>query len=252
MLLLDAARAMTAPLHRRMAAGDDRVSCAEFGDVFLRSMLPLRYGVARGRAFTADPEVVSAESMLLYDEMHRLPLGDLHPVELVYAMCAVTPFLDADEFDRQLRVIEQFKRMRREKATAYDVTPIHHLRMFGARYAQLSDDQINPLLGYVFAADAADGQALFEQLNGALHRDAPRAEHSPDAIFCLRGGWLIARQTRTGELAVPRSSFGKFGLYQVGDDVLTWVYLLLNTALAQIQLRAPDLVKTLQRLPRNV
>jgi len=61
---------------------------------------------------------------------------------------------------------------------------------------------------------------------------------------------MIARQTRTGELAVPRSSFGKFGLYEVGEDILTWAYLLLNTALSQIQLKAPDLVKVLQRLPK--
>jgi hypothetical protein len=249
-MLIDAARAEMAPLQRRLAADAGAPLCAEFGEIFLRAMLPERYGVARGRAFAVDGEPSCADGVLIFDALHRLPLGDLHPVELVYALSVAAEFLDLGELDRQLHAVEQFKRMRREKATAYDVTPVHHLRMFGARYAQLSDDQINPLLSYVFAMDAVDPDVIFDSLNDALRRDAPRAEHSPDAIFCLRGGWLIARQTRTGELAVPRSSFGKFGIYRVGDDVLTWVYLLLNTALSQIQLRAPDLLKHLQRLAK--
>lgn len=245
MMLLEAARLHMQPLMRRMAEEDPAAP-----DALLRAMLPQRYGVEYGGVFAADQNTPHVEGLLVFDVLHRLPLGDRHPLELVYALCGVSARMDAVEFDRQLRVIEQFKRMRREKATAYDVSPLHHLRMFGARYAQLSDDQINPLLGYVFAVDALDGRAAFERLNAALQSDALRAEFSLDAMFCLRGGWLIARQTRTGELAVPRSSFGKFGLYEVGEDVLTWAYLLLNTALSQIQLRAPDLVKVLQRLPK--
>jgi hypothetical protein len=216
----------------------------------LRAMLPQRYGVEPGSVFAAEQTPLQADGLLIFDALHRLPLGDRHPVEMVYAMCGVSLHMDEAEFDLQLRMIEQLKRMRREKATAYDVSPLHHLRMFGARYAQLSDDQINPLLGYVFAVDGIDARASIDHLNAALQSDAPRAEFSPDAIFCLRGGWMIARQTRTGELAVPRSSFGKFGLYEVGEDILTWAYLLLNTALSQIQLKAPDLVKVLQRLPK--
>jgi len=258
MILLDVAREYLAPLRGRLA--HDAVlhanvpppqARAMFGDCVMRPMLPQRYGIANGIAFSQDAGQPPLEGLLVFDALHHLPLGRQYPVELVYALLEVSAYLDAADFELRLRAIEQFKRLRREKSSAYDVSPIHHLRMFGARYAQLSDDQLNPALGYVFADESHAPELVYEQLNAALKNDQLRAEHSPDAIFGLKGGWMIARQTRTGELAVPRSSFSKFGLYRPGSDLVVWAYFLLNAALSQVQLRAPDLLRPLVGLTKH-
>jgi hypothetical protein len=122
--------------------------------------------------------------------------------------------------------------------------------VFGARYAQLSDDKLNPYLGYVFAERGEDGRAMLAHLNTLIEESTLRPEHTPDAIFCLRDGWMISRQTRTGDAAVPRSSFAKFGLWFPDSDMLALMYALLNLSLSQIQLRGPDLLRPLAALTR--
>lgn len=258
MTLLEAARDYLAPLQDTLMRGPvihsgmpPQQARMVIGDCLLRPLLPQRYAVSAGSVFSQDSAQASLDGLLIHDTAYQLALGGRHPVELVYALVEVSTRLDANDFDARLASIEQFKRLRRDKSTAYDVTPVHHLRMFGARYAQLSDDQLNPPLGYIFADDSDEPQALYERLNAALKSDQLRAEFSPDAIVGLKDGWLIARQTRTGELAVPRSSFGKFGLYRPGADLLVWIYFLLNVSLSQIQLRAPDLLKTLAALSKH-
>lgn len=258
MTLLEAARDYLAPLQDTLSRGPvlhggmpPAQARAIVGDCVLRPLLPQRYAVSAGSVFSQDSAQASLDGLLIHDATYQLALGGRHPVELVYAMVDVSAMLDLNDLDARLATIEGFKRLRRDKSTAYDVTPVHHLRMFGARYAQLSDDQLNPPLGYILADDADEPQALYERLNSALKTDQLRAEFSPDAIFGLKGGWLIARQTRTGELAVPRSSFGKFGLYRPGSDLLIWIYFLLNVSLSQIQLRAPDLLRTLAALSKH-
>ncbi len=257
MLLLEVIQAAVAPIQARLSAGDifapglsaDRRQ-ALFGEHVLGAMLPRRYRVTSGCVVSQD-DVLEGERLLIVDADHALPIGSYQAIETVYASCEVCDALDASAFYDGLRRIAEFKRQRREKATAYDVTPVHHLRMFGARYAQLSDDRINPMLGYVFADAATDPQELHNQLYGLLKSEQIRPEHTPDAIFGLRDAWVIVRQTRTGELAVPRSTFSKFGLYLLGEHTALWIYMLLNTALSQIQLRAPDLMKALGALGKR-
>jgi hypothetical protein len=257
MLLLDVIRATVAPIQEQLSSGalfplGDGPPQRQrlFGDCVLNTMLPRRYRVATGRVFSNDA-VLDADQLLIIDADHALPLGLYQALETVYACCDVIDELTPATFYEGLQRVAEFKRLRREKSTAYDVTPVHHLRMFGARYAQLSDDQINPSLGYMFADAAADPQELHNQLYGLLKREQIRPEHTPDAIFGLRDAWVIVRQTRTGELAVPRSTFSKFGLYLLGEHTALWMYMLLNTALSQIQLRGPDLMKALGALGKR-
>ncbi len=256
MQLVDAARAHVAPIQATLTQGMFRPDLPPtqrnllFKECVLRLMLPERYALTLGAVLAGDTLLPDA-GLLIYDAQHGLPLGDVLPVETVYALCDISATIDADGFEQRLLTIEKFKQLKRDVATAYDVSPLHHLHMFGARYAQLSDSKLNPLLGYMVVGDAGSPETLHERLNELVRAGKVSADGTPDAVFSLNGGWLIARQTRLGELAVPRSTFAKFGIYEVGNDVLTWMYLLLNASLAQIQLRGPDLMRALAHLARK-
>jgi hypothetical protein len=257
MLLLEAIRAHVAPIQEQLQSGSlwypgvpRPQLLTVFGDCVLAPMLPKRYRITPG-AVLANESVLNGEGLLIVDALHELPLGNLHTVETTFAYCDVQPEITPQVFTDSLQRVAAFKKLKREKATAYDVSPVHHLRIFGARYAQLSDDQINQMLGYVFIGAGGDPQELHNQLYGQLRSDKLRPEHTPDAIVNLADGWVIVRQTRTSQLAVPRSTFSKFGVYVLGENTALWVYVLLNTALSQIQLRAPDLMRVLESMGRR-
>jgi hypothetical protein len=256
-MLLDAARAHVARIQSAFTAGEyfhPGMSAEQLRailvDCVLRAVLPARYRVAQGLLFSTDT-ALETPGVLVVDALHALPLGEHFAVETVFAWCQAVFELDVDNLELHLVDIARFKKLKRDTATAHDVTPLHQLRVFGARYAQLSDDRLNPPLGYLFAGEAAAPERLLTRLNELIRADSVRAEHTPDAIICAHGGWLIARQTRTGELAVPRSTFAKFGIYRVGDDLMLLVYMLMNAALAQIQLRGPDLMRALSTFNRH-
>ncbi|MCS7055592.1 MAG: hypothetical protein NZM18_05385 [Thermoflexales bacterium] len=257
MLILDAIRAYVEPIEQRIHAGEvfhngDSAIAHQHAFIthVLRPMLPLRYGLEWGKAFSIDDVTTREDSILIYDAIFALPMGRLLPCEGVYAMCEVVLHLDPETFTARLHNVASLKRLHRAKATAHDVTPIHHLGVFGARYAQLSDDKLNPYLGYVFALEAAAPETLLQRLNHLIEEDAIRPEHTPDAIVCFRDQWIITRQTRTGDAAVPRSSFAKFGLWRPDSHLLPLIYVLLNTSLSQIQLRNPDLLRPLAALTK--
>ncbi|MFC1466166.1 MAG: DUF6602 domain-containing protein [Candidatus Brachytrichaceae bacterium NZ_4S206] len=257
MLILDAIRAYVEPIEQRIHSGEvfyDGASLAEHHHAFiahvLRPMLPLRYGLEWGRAFSIDDITTHDDSILIYDAIFALPMGRLLPCEGVYAMCEVAPHLNQETFVEHLQNVASLKRLHRAKATAHDVTPMHHLGVFGARYAQLSDDKLNPYLGYIFAAEATAPDLLLQHLNGLIEDNVIRPEHTPDAIVCFRDRWIITRQTRTGDAAVPRSSFAKFGLWRPDSHLMPLLYVLLNVSLSQIQLRNPDLLRPLAALTK--
>ncbi|MCS7324652.1 MAG: hypothetical protein NZ532_04855 [Thermoflexales bacterium] len=257
MHLLDAIRHHTHTIAQRLQTGDvfrPEHSTAElhrmFAEAVLRPMLPARFGLMFGNVFSSlEGESTSAALTLIYDALYALPLGG-HSIacEYVYAAFDVRLHLDEAQFTEALMNIASFKRLQRAKATAHDVSPTHHLGIFGARYAQLSDDKLNPYLGYAIANEAEDARKLHQQLKALIKAGVVRPEHTPDAVVCLRSGWVIARQTLSGAFAVPRSSFAKFGVWQAGDQLLTLFYVLLNLSLAQIQLRGPDLLRILELL----
>jgi len=199
-----------------------------------------------GQAFAAGEGFSAADSLLVCDHWHGMPLAGLMPCEFVYAVCEAHAVLDDARLRGALENIAALKRLPRARATAHDISPTQHLAVFGARYAQLPDDTLNPYLGYIFAHTADDPRVLHRAMRELFETRALLPEHSPDAIICLRDGWMITRQTLSGNISVPRSSFARFGLWQVGDDLLTLVYLLLNVSLAQIQLRGPDLLRVLE------
>jgi len=257
MLILDAIRAYVAPVEERIHAGQvfaeqpsrEGMLCA-FISKILRPMLPLRYGLEVGRAFSMDDVITQADSILIYDAIFALPTGRLMPCEGVYAMCEVVPSLDQATLEEALNNIASLKRLNRTKATAHDVTPIHHLGIFGARYAQLSDDKLNPYLGYIFADQAASPEHLLRAMKAMIEQDALRPEHTPDAIVCFSERWMVIRQTLSGDAAVPRSSFAKFGLLHPEEHLMSLLYTLLNASLSQIQLRNPDLLRSLAALTK--
>jgi hypothetical protein len=249
MQLLEAIRQYVAPLREQIAAypASGRDMSAWFRDCVMRPLLPVRYGLRSGMVFDNEGTQTDFPLPMIVDTSYALPLGERIAVESVYAVYDVLPVLDDVSLREALLKIQRIKTLRREKATAYDVSPVHHLRMFGARYAQMTDDQLNPYLGYVFSLDG-DGGAVMPTIDDMITARALKPEFTPNAIVGLRGGWLVTRQTRTGEMSVPRSSFAKFGMLQLGDDLLPTLYTLLNASLAQIQLRAPDLLPLLSQL----
>jgi hypothetical protein len=217
----------------------------------LRPILPARYGLASGRVFSSDDSASLAESVVIYDALHSLPLGSMMPCEYVYAVCEVCQRMSADHFGQAMQNIASIKSMARTKATTHDVSPTHHLGVFGARYAQLSDDKLNPYLGLIMAYDAEPPDVLLTRLNHLLEEGVVRPENTPDLMVCFKCGWLISRATRTGEMGVPRSSFAKFAIWQLNDNLLAAIYLLLNVSLSQIQLRGPDLMRPLASLTKR-
>ena len=259
MLLLDAIRSHLSKIERDVDSGlvfdaglNDHALRESLLQCVLRPMLPPRYGLAQGTAFSVDDSASEAESGLIYDANFALPLGAYYPCETVFATCDVQRMIDPDTLMSSVQRIASLKRLRRERATAHDVSPLHHLGVFGARYAQLSDDLLNPYLGYIFAEDSIDQAQLLEQLNDAIRSNTVAPEHTPDAIFCFKCGWAIVRQTRTGYLAVPRTSFVKFGLWEPKQHLLSFAYLLLNVSLSRIALRGPDLMRPLEQLLREI
>ena len=257
MLILDAIRAHVALIEERIAAGQvfaghesrEGLQCAFITHV-LRPMLPLRYGLEVARAFSMDDATTKADSILIFDAIFALPTGRLMPCEGVYAMCEVVPTLDETTLAEALGNVASLKQLHRMKATAHDVTPIHHLGIFGARYAQLSDDKLNPYLGYIFADQAAGPEHLLKVMRTMIEQDSLRPEHTPDAIVCFRDRWMVIRQTLSGDAAVPRSSFAKFGLLHAQAHLLPLLYTLINASLSQIQLRNPDLLRPLAAMTK--
>ncbi|MBO9344867.1 MAG: hypothetical protein J7601_03955 [Chloroflexi bacterium] len=257
MLILDAIRAHVAPIEERIAAGQvfdghesrEGLLCAFMTQV-LRPLLPLRYGLEVGRAFSMDDVTTRADSILIFDAVFALPTGRLMPCEGVYAICEVVPMLNETTFGEALNNVASLKQLHRAKATAHDVTPIHHLGIFGARYAQLSDDKLNPYLGYIFADRAAGPEQLLRAMKAMIEQDSLRPEHTPDAIVCFRDRWMVVRQTLSGDTAVPRSSFAKFGLLHPQAHLMPLLYTLINASLSQIQLRNPDLLRPLAAMTR--
>ncbi len=191
------------------------------------------------------------DAILIYDALYTLPMSAATPCETVFAVCETALHLDSAHFERCVTNIASLKTLHRAKATAHDVTPTHHMGVFGARYAQLSDDKLNPYLGYVFANEGDTPTVLLAKLNMLIEEGALRPENTPDAIVSFKGGWMIARQTRTGEVGVPRSSFAKFGVWHLGEHLLPMIYVLLNVSLSQIQLRGPDLLRSLSALTKQ-
>jgi hypothetical protein len=259
MLMLDAVRSHLSKIERDLDDGlvfeaslNDHALRESLMQCVLRPMLPQRYGLAQGVAFSVDDNVSQPDAVLIFDANYALPLGAHFPCETVFAMCDVQREINADTLMSSVQTIASLKRLRREKATAHDVSPLHHLGVFGARYAQLSDDLLNPYLGYIFAEDSIDQAHLLEQLNDAIRSNAVAPEHTPDAIFCFKCGWAIVRQTRTGFLSVPRTSFVKFGLWEPKQHLLTFAYLLLNLSLSRLALRGPDLMRPMEQLLREM
>jgi hypothetical protein len=257
MLILDVIRDYVAPVEQRIYAGD--VFKPEFTaealrhafiEHVLRPILPARFGLMTGRAFSIDDAWMRGDNILIYDALYAMPMGHAVPCENVFAACQVTPYLDHAHFERCVLDVASLKQLHRAKASAHDVTPAHHLGVFGARYAQLSDDKLNPYLGYIFAGDSGDPDMLLKRLNELLEEGVIRPETTPDAIACFRCGWIITRQTRTGDVSVPRSSFARFGLWHPNDHLMTLIYTMLNVSLSQIQLRGPDLLRPLGALTK--
>ena len=259
MLMLDAIRSHLSKIERDVDDGlvfdpslSDHALRESLLHCVLRPMLSPRYSLAQGMAFSVDDTVSADEATLIFDANYALPLGAHFPCETVYAICDVQRMITPETLMNSVQTIASLKRLRREKATAHDVSPLHHLGVFGARYAQLSDDLLNPYLGYIFAEDSIDQMHLLEQLNDAIRNNTVAPEHTPDAIFCFKCGWAIVRQTRTGYLAVPRTSFVKFGLWEPKQHLLTFAYLLLNLSLSRLALRGPDLMRPLEQLLREM
>lgn len=258
MMILDAIRSHVAPIEQRIHAGDVfrlDLNADDLQHVFvrhvLRPMLPARYGLTSGLAFSSDDGVMLAESVLIYDALHALPFGSLMPCEYVYATCEISQHMSADRFGRAMQNIAALKSLARAKATAHDVSPTQHLGVFGARYAQLSDDKLNPYLGLIMAHDAESPDVLLTRLNHLIEERVVKPENTPDMVACFKCGWMISRATRTGEMGVPRSSFAKFAFWQLDDNLLPVIYLLLNVSLSQIQLRGPDLLRPLASLTKR-
>jgi hypothetical protein len=258
MMILDSIRSYVAPIEHSIHAGDvflPDLSRPDMHRVFiqhvLRPILPARYGLACGRAFSSDDSASLADSIMIYDALHGLPLGSMIPCEYVYAACEVCQHMSADLFGRAMQNIASTKTLARAKATAHDVSPTHHLGVFGARYAQLSDDKLNPYLGLIMAYDAEPPDVLLTRLNHLVEEGIVRPENTPDLVVCFKCGWVISRATRTSEMGVPRSSFAKFALWQMNDNLLAVIYLLLNVSLSQIQLRGPDLMRSLAALTKR-
>jgi hypothetical protein len=260
MQILDSIRTYIAPIEQRIVAGDvflkklnqpiDDVQ-RSFVRHVLRPMLPTRYSLITGKAFSVDDVFTREDSILICDGAYAIPLGHVVPCESVYAMCDVIPHMNAIHFERGVLNIGSLKVQNRPKATAHDVSPVQHLGVFGARYAQLSDDKLNPYLGYIVAQEAESPDVLFAKLTTMIDEGALRPEHTPDAIVSLHDGWMISRQTRTGEMAVPRSSFAKFGIWHLGENLLPALFVLLNLSLSQILLRGPDLLRPLAALTKQ-
>ncbi len=217
----------------------------------LRPLLPARYGLASARAFSSEDGAMMSDSILISDAMYALPMGSLMPCEYIYAACEVSPHMSADQFGNAMQNIASLKSLPRAKATAHDVSPAHHLGVFGARYAQLSDDKLNPYLGLIMAYDAEPPDVLLARLNHLIEERVVKPENTPDLVVCFKCGWMISRATRTGEMGVPRSSFAKFAMWQLDDNLLAAIYLLLNVSFSQIQLRGPDLMRSLASLTKR-
>ena len=258
MLILDAIRESVAPIEQCVHGGDvfgsgqslDNVQRAVMRHV-LRPMLPERFGLGISCAFSVDDVHAHDEGILIYDAQYALPLGDVMPCENVYAQCTVATDLNEQAFTAAVLSIASLKQLSRIKATAYDVTPTTHLGVFGARYAQLSDDKLNPYLGYILADAADDPAHLLEHMNKMIEEQMLKPEHTPDVIVSFRDGWIISRQTRTGEMAVPRSSFARFGIWHANENLLPLLYTLLNVSLSQIHLRGADLLRPLAALSKQ-
>ena len=92
-------------------------------------------------------------------------MGNLIPCEFVFASCEVCQHMSADDFAHAMQNIASFKALPRAKGTAHDVSPTQRLGVFGARYAQLSDDKLNPYLGFVMAYDAEPPDVLLTRMN---------------------------------------------------------------------------------------
>ena len=96
MLMLDAIRSHLSKIERNVDDGlifdpslNDHALREALMHCVLRPILPPRYSLAQGMAFSVDDAVSADEAVLLFDANYALPLGAHFPCETVYAICDV-------------------------------------------------------------------------------------------------------------------------------------------------------------------
>ena len=135
----------------------------------IRPFLPKRFGLASGECFDRNDKKSKQLDCIIYDEMYayRIPFGDaysLFPCEAVYGNIEVKSKLDKKSFTEAINNIASLKRLKREPANEFDITPSARITINGMTP---SEKITNSYFGVVFAFNSVEVETVFEYIKNA-------------------------------------------------------------------------------------
>lgn len=229
-------------------SGDKGEFREEILSKLLRNYLPSCYGLGNGEVFSQDGESSKQIDIVIYDTVYSNVLfkdksNSLFPCESVYGEIEVKSNLSSDELDKSIDNIASLKKLKREKSTFQDITPFYNLGLSPEGFRFPKEKQ-NPYLGVVYGYDGISYETLMKTMDKKI--ETTERELMPDLIFNQSKKYLIAK-TKKG-IPTMQSDFDGYSHLDAGDDILPIMFLILNSNLNTIRLKAPNYFMYLKKI----
>lgn len=248
MKLIDALRTANSEIESQFSKSSLLTHSGEIGQIreeiisnILRPFLPECFGLGTGQVFDLHNNMSKQIDVVIYDAIYsnvllRNHTANLFPCESIYGEIEIKSNLSSSELIKSLDNIKSIKKLYREDSTMLDITPISELKIGAGLTA--SKTKLNDYIGIIFGFDGLDKQTLLEKLNSELIcRDKNLL---PDFIFCYKKDYMILKISENNTPVGISPNFEKYKAIDCKGDVLTLMFLTLNTCLNQLRLKAPN------------
>jgi hypothetical protein len=217
---------------------------------FLRPFLPPSYGLSSGEIFSGEGEQSAQIDIIIYDAVFSTVLFQdkpdlLFPAESVFGSIEVKSHLSPDELDVACSSVRSVKSLKRLPSDMLDLLPATRLNVGAGLYADSSIR--NPYVGFIWAFQGCSMEAAANALSQMLRKATTPAERQllPDGVFVWKQGYVIIRMAHNPGQGKhyrcgPGMDLTDFASLKVGEDVLPLFFLMLNTCLGHLRLKAVD------------
>ena len=221
---------------------------------FLRPFLPLSYGLSSGETFSGEGERSAQIDIIIYDAVFSTVLFQdkldlLFPAESVFGSIEVKSHLSPDQLGVACSNVRSVKSLKRLPSDMLDLLPATRLNVGAGLYADSSIR--NPYVGFIWAFQGCSmetaANTAANTLSQMLRKATTPAERQllPDGVFVWKQGYVIIRMAHNpGEgkyyRCGPGMDFTRFASLKVGEDMLPLFFLMLNTCLGHLRLKAVD------------
>jgi len=255
MKFIEALRSSTSKLYSELEdsklyghSGDKGEFREQIISKLLRQFLPSCYGLKSGEVFSQDGESSKQIDIVIYDTVYSHVLfkdksNSLFPCESVYGEIEVKSNLSSDELDKSIDNIASLKNLKREESTFQDITPFYNLALSPESF-RFPKEKRNPYLGVIYGYNGISYETLMKTIDKKM--ETTKRELMPDLIFNQNKKYMIVK-TKEGRHTM-QSDFDGYSYLDAGDDILPIMFLILNSYLNTIRLKAPNYFTYLQKI----